>query len=80
MIAAVARDLTAAVMPRSAASHPTEFSSRTVRDLSLGGCHVDTTLPIDCGVRAEIVVCVNAASFRAVGEVQSDSGRVLAPA
>src|ERR1017187_9177050 len=36
----------------------------TIRDLSLHGCCVDTSLPIDCGVRAELVVRVNAASFR----------------
>jgi len=47
----------------------------TIRDLSLHGCCVDTLLPIDCGVRAEIVVRVNAASFRAVGEVRAIRGR-----
>lgn len=46
-----------------------------VRDLSLGGCCVDTTLPIDYGVRAEIVVRVNAASFRALGEVRAVRGK-----
>ncbi len=45
-----------------------------IRDLSLHGCLIDTTLPIDCGVRAEIVVRVNAASFRAVGEVKAIRG------
>ena len=45
-----------------------------IRDLSLHGCLIDTTLPIDCGVRAEIVVRVNAASFRAVGEVKATRG------
>ncbi len=45
-----------------------------IRDLSLHGCLIDTTLPIDCGVRAEIVVRVNAASFRAVGEVRATRG------
>lgn len=47
----------------------------TLRDLSLHGCWVDTTMPIDRGVRAEIVVRVNAASFRAVGEVRAVRGR-----
>ncbi len=42
-----------------------------IRDLSLGGCSVDTTLPIARGARAELVVRVNAASFRAVGEVRA---------
>jgi hypothetical protein len=45
-----------------------------VRDLSLGGCHIDTLLPIACGARAEIVVRVNAASFRALGEVKAVRG------
>ena len=46
-----------------------------IRDLSLGGCCVDTTLPIPCGARAELVVRVNAASFRAVGEVRAIRGQ-----
>jgi hypothetical protein len=41
-----------------------------LRDLSLHGCAVDTALPVDYGVRTEIVVCANAASFRALGEVR----------
>src|ERR1019366_2474654 len=51
-----------------------------IRDLSLGGCCVDTTLPIARGARAELFVRVNAASFRAVGEVRairSHSGACL---
>jgi hypothetical protein len=51
------------------------FLAGSIRDLSLGGCHVDTTLPIDYGERAEIVVCVNATSFRAIGEVKAIRGR-----
>ncbi|MGB6385930.1 MAG: PilZ domain-containing protein [Terriglobales bacterium] len=51
------------------------FLPGKIIDLSLGGCYVDTTLPIDCGVRAEIVVHVNAASFRAIGEVKAMRGR-----
>jgi molybdenum-dependent DNA-binding transcriptional regulator ModE len=47
----------------------------TIRDLSLHGCCVDTPLPIDCGERAELVVRVNATSFRAVGEVRAIRGR-----
>jgi len=46
----------------------------TIRDVSLGGCHVDTALPMDCGARAEILVRVNAASFRALGEVKAVRG------
>jgi hypothetical protein len=47
----------------------------TIRDLSLHGCWVDISSPIDRGARAEIVVRVNAASFRAVGEVRAVRGR-----
>lgn len=50
------------------------FLPGKILDLSLGGCCLDTTLPIHCGVRAEIVVRVNAASFRAVGEVRAIRG------
>jgi len=45
-----------------------------IRNLSLGGCCVDTPMPIECGARAEIVVHVNSASFRAVGEVRGIRG------
>jgi hypothetical protein len=45
-----------------------------IRDLSLGGCCVDATLPIARGARAELVVRVNAALFRAVGEVKAIRG------
>jgi PilZ domain-containing protein len=45
-----------------------------IRDLSLGGCCVDTTLPIARGARTELVVRVNAALFRAVGEVKAIRG------
>lgn len=47
----------------------------TIRDLSLHGCCLDIPQPFDCGVRAEIIVRVNAASFRAVGEVRAIRGR-----
>ncbi|MGA3090875.1 MAG: PilZ domain-containing protein [Terriglobales bacterium] len=46
----------------------------TIRDLSLGGCCVATPEPIACGARAEIIARVNAASFRAVGEVRAIRG------
>jgi hypothetical protein len=42
----------------------------TIRDLSLHGCCIDTPLRLDSGVRAEILVRVNATSFRALGEVR----------
>ncbi|HKM49180.1 MAG TPA: PilZ domain-containing protein [Terriglobales bacterium] len=48
--------------------------SGTVRDLSLHGCCLEIPQPFDCGVRAEIIVRVNAASFRAVGEVKAIRG------
>lgn len=47
----------------------------TIRDLSLHGCWVDTSLPIGCGARAEVVLRVNSASFRALGEVRAIRGR-----
>ena len=50
------------------------FLPGQVRNLSLGGCCVDTTLPMERGVRAELVVHVNSASFRAVGEVRGRRG------
>ncbi len=50
----------------------------TIRDLSLHGCCVDTARPIDRGVKTEIIVRVNAASFRAVSEVKALHGPSLA--
>ena len=50
------------------------FLSGKILDLSLGGCCVDTPVPIECGARAEIVVHVNSSSFRAVGEVRGIPG------
>jgi len=46
----------------------------TIRDLSRHGCWLETSLPIDCGARAEIVVRVNSASFRALGQVRAMRG------
>jgi hypothetical protein len=54
------------------------FVPGKIRDLSLHGCCIDTTLPIDFGTGAELVVRVNAASFRAVGEVKAIRGRSAA--
>jgi len=51
------------------------FLPGRVLDLSLHGCRVDTNMPMDCGVRAEFIVRVNTASFRAVGEVRAIRGR-----
>jgi hypothetical protein len=50
------------------------FLSAKIRNLSLGGCCVNTPVPIECGARAEIIVHVNSASFRAVGEVKGIRG------
>ena len=47
------------------------FLPGRIRDLSLGGCCLDTILPIDFGARTEVVLRVNAASFRAVGIVRA---------
>lgn len=47
----------------------------TIRDLSLHGCWVDTSLPIECGARAEVVLRVNSASFRALGEIRAIRGK-----
>ncbi len=54
------------------------FLPGKIRDLSLAGCCLDTKVPIEFGTRAEVVVRINAASFRAVGIVKAlrehDSG------
>ena len=42
-----------------------------LRNLSLGGICVDINQPIHQGTRTEMVVCVNAASFRTVGLVKN---------
>jgi hypothetical protein len=54
------------------------FLPGKIRDLSLSGCCLDTKLPIEFGTRAEVVVQVNAASFRAVGVVKAPRGDSLA--
>jgi hypothetical protein len=40
-----------------------------LRNLSLGGCYVETVSPLPSGARAEILLRVNAASLRAAGRV-----------
>ena len=50
------------------------FLPGKIRDLSLSGCLLDTKLPVETGTRAEVVVRVNAASFRAVGIVKALRG------
>jgi hypothetical protein len=46
-----------------------------MRDLSLGGCCVETASVLDCGARTEIVVRINSASFRAVSQVKAIRNR-----
>jgi hypothetical protein len=41
-----------------------------MRDLSLGGCCLETVPALERGVRAEIVVRINSGSFRAVSQVK----------
>jgi hypothetical protein len=53
-------------------------SAAVLRDLSLGGCRLDTKFPMESGAPAEIIVRVNGASFRAVGEVIAELERVQA--
>src|SRR5207237_6444716 len=45
--------------------------SGKLRDLSLNGCAIETGSPLECGVRTELLVHVNASSFRAVGQVRA---------
>jgi len=47
------------------------FLPGTIRDLSLGGCGVLTTRPLICGTLAEILVRVEASSFRALGQIRA---------
>lgn len=45
-----------------------------IRDLSLNGCGIETVTPLECGTRAEILVQVSDASFRAIGQVKATRG------
>ena len=45
-----------------------------IRDLSLGGCSVLMNTPLERGALAEILVRVNASSFRALGQVRAVRG------
>ena len=64
-------------MRRSAGCHRMAFLFRK-NSRPEPACCVDTPVLIDCGTRAEIVVRVNATSFRAVGEVKAIRGRSVA--
>jgi hypothetical protein len=45
-----------------------------VRDLSLNGCGIENISTLECGARAEILVRVSDASFRAIGQVKAGRG------
>ena len=45
-----------------------------ILNLSLGGCGIETPFPVPSGTRAEILLRVNAASIRVIGEVQDPRG------
>jgi hypothetical protein len=47
------------------------FLPARIRDLSLGGCCVETPSALECGARTEMVVRVNSAMFRAVSQVKA---------
>ena len=45
-----------------------------ILNLSLGGCGIETPFPVPSGTRAEVLLRVNAASIRVIGEVQDPRG------
>jgi PilZ domain-containing protein len=47
------------------------FLPGTIRDLSLGGCCIQTISPLECGARAEVLMHVNTSSIRAVSQVRA---------
>lgn len=49
-----------------------------IRDLSLGGCNVQTELPLESGRLVDILVRVNSCSFRAVGCIKMVGARSIA--
>jgi c-di-GMP-binding flagellar brake protein YcgR len=50
------------------------FLPGRIRDLSLGGCSVLAPRSLTCGALTEILVRVNASSFRAVGQIRALHG------
>ncbi len=42
-----------------------------IRNLSLGGCSIQTVSPLECGTRADILLRVNGSSFRAISQVRA---------
>jgi hypothetical protein len=47
----------------------------TIRNLSLGGCFIETGLLLPCGAQREILARVEASSFRALAQVRGVLGR-----
>jgi PilZ domain-containing protein len=47
------------------------FLPGMIRNLSLGGCCVQTISPLECGARAEVLMRVNTSSIRALGQVRA---------
>jgi hypothetical protein len=49
--------------------------SGKILDLSLGGCYIETAQPLPCGTLVEVIVQVDASSFRALGQVKDSRDR-----
>jgi hypothetical protein len=49
--------------------------SGKILDLSLGGCYIETDQPLPCGTMVEVIVQVDASSFRALGRVRDSRDR-----
>jgi PilZ domain-containing protein len=47
----------------------------TIRNLSVGGCFIETGMVLPCGIRTEILARVHTSSFRALGQVKAVLGR-----
>ena len=50
------------------------FLPGQVRDLSVGGCRIDTPSALVRGAQTELVIQVNSSAFRAIGEVRAAAG------
>jgi len=49
--------------------------SGKILDLSLGGCYIETAQPLQRGTLVEVIVQVDASSFRALGQVKDSRDR-----
>ncbi len=47
----------------------------TIRNLSVGGCFIETGLLLPCGAQTEILARVHTSSFRALGQVRAVLGQ-----